>query len=235
MARKIGELFTERGLLTEGQVRCVLEHTQKTKSRFGESVLELGYLSARDLKMLLGESREFDFLYVELSDVSEKTRNLFPQAFLIEHGVLPLGFDRKSGVFGSSQVLRVGMTQPQNLRARLAIEQAARELLGEKYGGIKFFLILSAHFESIFRVKYGASPVEAATLTRVVGERTTSVPMFKDDEGCQMMHLMYRETLTPPEGIAGLKSPSHAETDTKKSEDPSTKSLSAPDARLPRD
>ena len=198
MSKKIGQLFVERGLLTEGQVRTVVEHSKRHQGRFGESVVELGYLSARDLRLLLGESTGFDFLYVEASDVSETTRNLFPFPFLAEHGFLPLGFEVKTTVFRSSKVLRIGMTQPGDLRARLEIEQLARELLGEEFGGIKIYLILTAHFETIFRSKYKTSPIEATLSMRVVDERAPYVPMFKDEDGCQMMHLAYREEMTPP-------------------------------------
>ena len=96
-SKKIGEIFLEKGLITEKQLIEALEYQEKFGGRLGWILISLGYVKRRDFFSVLSEHYGIPFV----KNVEALKNNIdinflknFDPEFLAAHEVVPMKIDR---------------------------------------------------------------------------------------------------------------------------------------------
>jgi type IV pilus assembly protein PilB len=86
----LGSLLTSAGLLTDEQLNVALELGKKTNRRLGEIIVELGYLTEKEIARALAEQYKLD--YVELEHVAPESDvvALLPEELARRYRALPI-------------------------------------------------------------------------------------------------------------------------------------------------
>ncbi len=156
MKKRTGALFVEKGLLTRTQVDEVLEHSQKTGLRFGDSALDLGFVTKHDVAQLFGAGHKVDFFYLDSKFFPNSTKDLFAPEFLIQNGILPLGTKTTRRFFSKKTTLNVGMLSPDQ-KGVLEIVQTAARQKNSSLVDVKPYLVITEQFLAIIESVYGLS------------------------------------------------------------------------------
>lgn len=106
---RLGDLLTERGIITDEQLTRALEVQQRDQrdKLLGEILMDLGYASADQVLSAVAESCGVPFVRLTPPLVDPAVRGALPAAFIQKHGVLPL--------FRVRDVLTVAVAEPSNL------------------------------------------------------------------------------------------------------------------------
>lgn len=169
--KRIGDFLVERGMLREESIDQILEHCEAKQLRFGEAALELGLISAEELKEALATPyhREIVF-HLESRYFPLDTKEVIPLDRMIEFGVLPLGKKKITKWFTNKLQLNVGTLSPENPTfedwwlTRPEEEREAYEL--------EFFQVLPGPFLEVLKDHYGTteSSIKSALNTSRVSE-----------------------------------------------------------------
>ncbi|SHJ70854.1 type II secretion system protein E (GspE) [Hathewaya proteolytica DSM 3090] len=105
--KRIGDMLLEEGIITEEQLKEVLEVQKNTKGKFGEILLQKGFINEEDLINFL--SKQMNIKKIDLSDmdIPEETVFNIPKDIAERYNVI--AFKEELGV------LCVAMTDPSNL------------------------------------------------------------------------------------------------------------------------
>ncbi len=87
---RIGELLHKHGIITRQQLEEALEKQKKEKKRLGEILIDLGYLSSKELLWMLSEQADIPFVEIEPEMLDNYLIGKFPQRVLCEHSIVPL-------------------------------------------------------------------------------------------------------------------------------------------------
>lgn len=90
MAMKIGELLVKSGIIVEAHIQKALAVQKTKKKRLGEILLELGYISSKDLIRMLSEQAAIPFVELRLEMLDEKLIKSFPEDLLYKNNIIPL-------------------------------------------------------------------------------------------------------------------------------------------------
>jgi type IV pilus assembly protein PilB len=90
MKTRIGELLVNNGIITETQLQEALGLQKSNKKKLGEILVELGYLTSKDLIWMLSEQADIPFVDIRPEMLDKKLINTFPEDVLMKHIVLPL-------------------------------------------------------------------------------------------------------------------------------------------------
>ena len=107
--RRLGDLLLEKKLIKESQLEIALRVQALTGAMLGEVLLQLGFLSGRDLAQCLAEQHGLPYIDLrEIQGISEDLLKRFPKEVTREAGFLPLEENHE---------LHIVVTDPANLRA----------------------------------------------------------------------------------------------------------------------
>jgi len=87
---RIGELLVKSGIITEEQLNEALKIQKESKKKIGEILVELGYLSPRDLIWLLSEQASIPFIELKPEVLDAQLIRSFPEKLLYEYCIIPL-------------------------------------------------------------------------------------------------------------------------------------------------
>jgi len=87
---RIGELLHKYGIITRQQLEEALERQRREKKRLGEILIDLGYLSSKELLWMLSEQADIPFVEIEPEMLDNHLIDTFPQRVLCENSILPL-------------------------------------------------------------------------------------------------------------------------------------------------
>ncbi|KPJ74367.1 hypothetical protein AMJ52_00810 [candidate division TA06 bacterium DG_78] len=90
MAKRIGELLVQSGIIVEDQVNEALELQKTKKKRLGEILMELGYVNSDVLIRMLSEQAAMPFVELKPEMLDEDLIKSFPEEFLYKNRVIPL-------------------------------------------------------------------------------------------------------------------------------------------------
>lgn len=110
---RIGDLLMQKGLLTEKQLQTALEEQIIRKSKMGETLLALGYVSVDDFAQVFKEQMDIDFVDLKVVGVEETAIALVPEAFMKQNEVIPFAIDKEN-----VNILKVAMSDPLNYDAQ---------------------------------------------------------------------------------------------------------------------
>jgi len=90
--RKLGEILSEWGTVTEEQIQQATQIAQRTGKRLGESLIEAGHCSEEDVAKALAAQFDMEFLNLDRPEASGRINmDLMPQELIKKHLVLPMG------------------------------------------------------------------------------------------------------------------------------------------------
>jgi type IV pilus assembly protein PilB len=175
--RRLGALLLSRGLLYAEQLAEAFEEQGRTGRRFGEVVVERGWVQSADLAMALAEQYGLEFADLGEAEVDPEVGTLLPEHLARRYGAMPLRFL-------SEDLLLVGLSDPSNIAAADELRMA----LGTN---VAFAVVDDADLgDAIKRVHRGGVEIEeeddelealaeAAREREEIWEAATSVPAVK--------------------------------------------------------
>jgi type IV pilus assembly protein PilB len=86
----LGSLLTAAGLLTDEQLEHALELNKKTNRRLGEVIVELGYLSDKDIAQALAQQYKLDYIELEHTLIDSEVVQLLPEDIARRYRALPV-------------------------------------------------------------------------------------------------------------------------------------------------
>ncbi len=155
MRKKIGEFLVSKGVVTPAQVEQILNYARLKGMRFGEAGLESGILTKEMLVRAFGPNYMVDFFHLVPEYFPETTRELFEPDFMLEWGVLPLGYKTVWKFFRTKKLLNLGLVDPARRESITIAEEKAQKILGEdKWVGTKKYLVLADEFVAVLERVY---------------------------------------------------------------------------------
>jgi type IV pilus assembly protein PilB len=97
MAFRIGDLLLSEKLITEEQLNEALRKQKLSgKGRIGENLIELGYVTEKDIARVLG--KQYDCPYLDLTDykIDQRCLSLIPSDMATKYQVVPIHRDGKT-------------------------------------------------------------------------------------------------------------------------------------------
>jgi len=86
----VGEMLVSRGIITPEQLAQALTAQKKLNKRLGETLIDLGYITSKDLMWILSDQADIPFVDLRPDMLDEKLINSFPEKLLYDYVMLPL-------------------------------------------------------------------------------------------------------------------------------------------------
>jgi len=94
----VGEMLVSRGIITPEQLAQALAAQKKLGKRLGETLIDLGYITSKDLLWILSDQADIPFVELRPEMLDEKLINSFPEKLLYDNFILPL-FETEDRIF----------------------------------------------------------------------------------------------------------------------------------------
>lgn len=111
----LGGILVSKGLISTKQLRVALTQQRVTGAILGETLISLGFLTAREFAQTIAEQSGLEYLDLRVFNLSEKALRLVPKQTAQEYGYIPLDI--------SDGVLSIGIVTPSNV---VAVDNAFR-------------------------------------------------------------------------------------------------------------
>ncbi|MBQ9928102.1 MAG: Flp pilus assembly complex ATPase component TadA [Lachnospiraceae bacterium] len=109
---RIGDLLMSQGLITEQQLETALEEQKIRKTKLGETLLALGYVSQEDFADVLSRQLGIDSVDLHTEGLQDAAIKLVPEDIMKKYELVPFAIDENN-----SNVLKVAMADPMFLPA----------------------------------------------------------------------------------------------------------------------
>ena len=109
--KRLGDLLVEKGFISNEQLQTALEEQRTRKTKLGETLMSLGYISTDDFATFF--CREMGYIPVtdeELKNYDPKVLDIVGETLIKKHEILPVGIDADN-----INIIRVAMSDPMNL------------------------------------------------------------------------------------------------------------------------
>ncbi len=109
---RIGDLLLQQGLITEQQLKTALDEQKTRKTKLGETLIALNYVSHKDFATVFSEQlgiHSVDLVTAGLEDAAIKMVN---EDIMKKYGLVPFSIDPKN-----ANILNVAMSDPLDLTA----------------------------------------------------------------------------------------------------------------------
>jgi hypothetical protein len=120
--KRIGELLVARGNLTEDQLQEALQWRFRTKERFGQVLVDLGFVKESDVVEALSEQFDQPIVDVEKVTPEASALQLIDQKFAIEHTCLPISLDEMGLHVALSDPLDMATIDELAAKAKVRVE-----------------------------------------------------------------------------------------------------------------
>jgi len=94
----VGEMLISRGIITTEQLGLALAAQKKLGKKLGETLIDLGYITSKDLLWILSDQADIPFVDLRPEMMDEKLINSFPEKLLYDNFILPL-FETEDRIF----------------------------------------------------------------------------------------------------------------------------------------
>lgn len=109
---RIGDLLLSQGLITQQQLETALEEQHVRKTKLGETLIALGYVSQQDFADVLSRQLGIDSVDLHTSGLQDAAIGLVPEDIMKKYGLVPFAIDENN-----SNILKVAMSDPMYLPA----------------------------------------------------------------------------------------------------------------------
>jgi len=107
--KKTGELLCDAGLLTEEQLLQALQRQKETNKKFGDVVIDMGFVSDLDIAKVLSDQLGIPLIDFSSVAVEPEAVQIIPEKVCKKHTVLPISLEKDS--------LKVVFADPLDLKA----------------------------------------------------------------------------------------------------------------------
>jgi type IV pilus assembly protein PilB len=168
----LGSLLVRDGLLDVQQIEAALDEQEQTGRRFGEILIERGWITDRALAEALAEQHSLEFVNLGESEPEPKATSLLPESIARRYDALPISFVDEDTV-------RVAVADPTNLLTaddlRLALGVNVR-LAVAAIGDLREAIVRAYRAElAIAEPELPDEPHDAPEILDVVGDLAPSV------------------------------------------------------------
>jgi type IV pilus assembly protein PilB len=87
---RLGELLLRENRLSPEELSAALLERERSGKRLGQILVELGYVSSRELAKLLAEQHGLEFLDLEEAEIDPSVAKLLPEKYARRYGALPV-------------------------------------------------------------------------------------------------------------------------------------------------
>lgn len=98
MKSMVGEMLVSRGIITTEQLAQALAAQKNLGKRLGETLIDLGYITSKDLLWILSDQADIPFVDLRPDMLDEKLINSFPEKLLYDNAILPL-YETENRIF----------------------------------------------------------------------------------------------------------------------------------------
>lgn len=109
---RFGDLLVENGSITQEQLMKALQEQNIRKTRLGETLLALGYITIEEMANVLKMQLGIDWIDLKIEFVEEPALRLISAELMRKYHLLPFGFDKNN-----INILKVAMSDPMNIIA----------------------------------------------------------------------------------------------------------------------
>lgn len=109
---RLGDLLIQQGLITEQQLKTALEEQNARKTKLGETLLALGYLSAAQFSQVLSEQLGIESVDLRKAGLEDAAVQLVSEDLMKKYELIPFAIDETDG-----NILKVATSDPMNLMA----------------------------------------------------------------------------------------------------------------------
>ncbi len=109
---RIGDLLLSQGLITEQQLETALEEQKVRKTKLGETLFALGYISHQDFADVLSKQLGIDSVDLHTEGLQDAAIGLVPEDIMKKYELVPFAIDETN-----SNILKVAMADPMFLPA----------------------------------------------------------------------------------------------------------------------
>ena len=182
LAKKLGELLVDAGLISADQLAKALANQKVNKKRIGEIIVDLKMASEMDIVQTLSFELGVDSLDLSTAVVDPMAIQLIPEKLARKYNLLPISVDGK--------VLTVAMLDPLDFEALDDIRFAT---------GYKVKPVATTRTELIHAIDihYSASDSIAEILVKDLSKEKSEVEVVVEKEGSDAATLR-KESETPP-------------------------------------
>ncbi len=109
---RIGDLLLSQGLITEQQLETALEEQKVRKTKLGETLMALGYVSQQSFADVLSKQLGIDSVDLHTEGLQDAAIKMVPEEIMKKYGLVPFAIDEKN-----TNILKVAMSDPMFLPA----------------------------------------------------------------------------------------------------------------------
>jgi type IV pilus assembly protein PilB len=137
--QRLGEMLVAKGVLTHAQLQHVLDVRSRSSSRFGEIVVQLGFVTDADVAACLAEQYDLPLVDPATLDLEPRAIKLIPAIFALRRSVLPVQVSTTELVCAVSDPIDVNTSDEisiavgKKIRLLVAPEAALQEAIAKAY------------------------------------------------------------------------------------------------------
>ena len=109
---RLGDLLAQKGLITEEQLMRALKEQRVRKTKLGETLISMGYVSERDIVDILTSQLNIEYVELRNMKLDEAAVYMINESVAKQYNLIPIGFDRDN-----PNCLRVAMSDPMDFMA----------------------------------------------------------------------------------------------------------------------
>ncbi len=118
MAKPIGELLKEAGIITDEHIDYALRVQKAVKKRFGDILRDLGFVTDVEIASVVAKQSELEFIDLDTVSPSKDALSIVPKNFSIQNNILPISVD--------GDTLTIALSDPYNERVKAMINRFYR-------------------------------------------------------------------------------------------------------------
>ncbi len=109
---RLGDYLMSKGIIDQNQLNRALSEQKEKGRMLGEMLVELGFVSQKEINDILCETLNIDFVDVSNVEPDEAVVSLLPEEIMRKYTLIPLRYDK-----ANPGVLQVAMADPMNIVA----------------------------------------------------------------------------------------------------------------------
>ncbi len=118
MAKPIGQLLKEAGVIREEHIQYAISVQKSVKKRLGDILLDLGFVTDYEVAEILAEQAQLEFLDLNSVSPSKEALSMIPKNFSMQNNILPVSIEDGK--------LIVAISDPYNDRAKAMVNRFAK-------------------------------------------------------------------------------------------------------------
>ncbi len=136
--KRLGEILREQGLINEEHIQEALDRQDETGELLGRALIELGYVTERDIARVLCTQFGLPYLDVENCSPDKELIEQIPDSFIKKYSFLPVDMIGQvvviavSGVFGQEFFDRLNQITGREIQIVISTREKIKQALVEK-------------------------------------------------------------------------------------------------------